>query len=428
MKLEIVFRGTDPSDAMEKYVIKYVKKFKKYVAKQDPESTFVHVVLEGKLNHHIYMVEVRLKSQLFDIVAKRDGADMYSLIDETMHVMERELQKQKQRVVDDIKKRTKGFAIVLIAVVNLCGLLFAQPVTILNWNVLSEEAGIRHRRSEFHNIARFLDKEFYYGVSSKVPTIPSIVRGVNPDIVFMQEIEQRNFLESAGYKLISWAKKGVNGTGAGVFIKKGIPHFNPAMEMRIVCAAAGNPAVYAALAGAFVLLDDGLIFVMSLHVPNHNKRDSKNVEYVFKYLQDKIISNLACPIIIAGDFNASENCIHDNLHLLGKGFNVYDGVTVLENQEKTCIDYVIYRDCYINGDKSCIGSQLRRHPHKHIMLCEADMKSDVKLKKQKLFHKIITFPSDHDPVICSLNTIINRRNVSLESIMSKYNLTLDVNV
>jgi len=124
MKLEIVFRGTDPSDAMEKYVIKYVKKFKKYVAKQDPESTFVHVVLEGKLNHHIYMVEVRLKSQLFDIVAKRDGADMYSLIDETMHVMERELQKQKQRVVDDIKKRTKGFAIVFIAALNLYGQLY----------------------------------------------------------------------------------------------------------------------------------------------------------------------------------------------------------------------------------------------------------------------------------------------------------------
>lgn len=107
MKLEMVFRGMEPSVALEQYVIKYVKKFKKYVAKQDPESIFVHVVLEGHFNHHMYMVEVRLKSQMFDLVAKRDGADMYPLIDETMHIMEQELQKHKQRVVDDIRKRKK---------------------------------------------------------------------------------------------------------------------------------------------------------------------------------------------------------------------------------------------------------------------------------------------------------------------------------
>jgi ribosomal subunit interface protein len=107
MKLDIIFRGTEPSDAMEKYVIKYVEKFKKYLSKQDPDSTFVHVVLEGHFNHHMMMVEVRLKSQHFDVVVQREGADMYPLIDETMKVMEQELQRQKQRVVDDLRKRKK---------------------------------------------------------------------------------------------------------------------------------------------------------------------------------------------------------------------------------------------------------------------------------------------------------------------------------
>lgn len=107
MKLEIIFRGTDPSDAMERYVIKYAEKFKKYMAKEDPESVFVHVVLEGHHNHHMMMVEVRIKSQHFNIVVKRDGADMYPLIDETMHVMERELRKEKARIVDELKQRKK---------------------------------------------------------------------------------------------------------------------------------------------------------------------------------------------------------------------------------------------------------------------------------------------------------------------------------
>lgn len=107
MELEIIFRGTDPSDAMEKYVIKYVEKFKKYMGHQDPHSTFVHVVLEGHHNHHLMMVEVRVKSQMYDLVVRRDGQDMYELIDETMKIMERNLQEHKQRAVDDMKQRKK---------------------------------------------------------------------------------------------------------------------------------------------------------------------------------------------------------------------------------------------------------------------------------------------------------------------------------
>lgn len=427
MKLEIVFRGTDPSDAMEKYVIKYVKKFKKYVAKQDPESTFVHVVLEGKLNHHLYMVEVRLKSQLFNLVAKRDGADMYALIDETMHVMERELQKHKQRVVDDIKKRTKGMAFIFIAAINLCGLLYSKPIKILNWNVLSEEAGIRHRRAEFHNGARFLDKEFYFGVTSKIPTIPHIVRGVNPDIIFMQEINSDNFLDSLDYKLISWEQKGVNGTGTGIFVKNEILHFNPVVRLRINCAPAQQNPVNAAVAGAFLLCGDSLIFVMSLHVPNHDKNDDTNVKYVFQYLEKHFLSNIICPVIIAGDFNASEKCIHGNLKLLGVGYDAYDGTTVLENKQTSCIDYVIFKDCDLDVSQSCIGSKLHQLPNKRIMLCEDELQKNVKMKKQKMFHKFMIFPSDHDPVVCTLN-LSDRKSASLDTLMHKYKIALEVNI
>lgn len=107
MKLEMIFRGTEPSVAIEKYVIKYAEKLKKYMHKEDPESTFVHVVLEGQHNHHIMSVEVRIKSQNFDIIVKKDGHDMYPLIDETMKVVEHDLSKAKQRLVDDLKKRKK---------------------------------------------------------------------------------------------------------------------------------------------------------------------------------------------------------------------------------------------------------------------------------------------------------------------------------
>ncbi|MBP7854413.1 ribosome-associated translation inhibitor RaiA [Candidatus Babeliales bacterium] len=107
MELEIIFRGIDPSEALEKYVAKYFTKFKKYLGRQDPSSIFLHVVLDGQFNHHLNQVEARVKTQEFDLIAKRQGPEMYPLIDEVMHIMEHDLQKAKQRKVDDVKKRKK---------------------------------------------------------------------------------------------------------------------------------------------------------------------------------------------------------------------------------------------------------------------------------------------------------------------------------
>jgi ribosomal subunit interface protein len=107
MELEIIFRGTEPSLAMEKYVIKYAEKFKKYFGKENTDSVFVHVVLEGHLTHHIMNVEVRIKSQHFDFTIQREGKEMYVLIDETMKIAEEQLQQKKEKFIDSIKQRKK---------------------------------------------------------------------------------------------------------------------------------------------------------------------------------------------------------------------------------------------------------------------------------------------------------------------------------
>ncbi|MCX5924162.1 MAG: ribosome-associated translation inhibitor RaiA [Candidatus Dependentiae bacterium] len=107
MEANMTFRGMESSQAMEQYAAKYLTKFKKYFGKEEPDSIFVSVIFEGKLNHHIYSCEVRIKAPHFDLVAKREGAEMYPLIDETMKVMEKELQNKKQRIVDDLRKKKK---------------------------------------------------------------------------------------------------------------------------------------------------------------------------------------------------------------------------------------------------------------------------------------------------------------------------------
>ena len=107
MEYDIIFRDMEPSEALKNYVEKYIEKFQKYLHQQDSDSVFIHVVLEGKHNHHMMSVEVRVKSQLFDVIMKKDGHDMYPLIDETMKATENELQRKKERIIDDIRQRKK---------------------------------------------------------------------------------------------------------------------------------------------------------------------------------------------------------------------------------------------------------------------------------------------------------------------------------
>lgn len=107
MKVDVIFRGMDHTTAIEEYILKNIEKFKKYFGKENPEATFVHIVLEGNHNHHMYMVEIRVKTPHFNLIAKRENHEMYSLIDEVVHIMERELKNAKEKITDDIHKSIK---------------------------------------------------------------------------------------------------------------------------------------------------------------------------------------------------------------------------------------------------------------------------------------------------------------------------------
>lgn len=107
MELKMTFRGMDHTDAIEEYVVKNLTKFKKYLGKEDPDATFLHVILEGNHNHDIYEIEMRLKSPHFDIVVEREAHKMYPLIDEVVHIMERELKDSKEKFIDSIQKAKK---------------------------------------------------------------------------------------------------------------------------------------------------------------------------------------------------------------------------------------------------------------------------------------------------------------------------------
>ncbi|MBM17973.1 MAG: ribosomal subunit interface protein [Epsilonproteobacteria bacterium] len=107
MKVDFDFRGMMHTQAIQDYINKNIEKFKKYFGKEDPDATFVHVTLLGKENHDIYRVEIRVKTPHFDLIAERENHDMYPLIDEVVHIMERELKDAKEKFLDSIQKAKK---------------------------------------------------------------------------------------------------------------------------------------------------------------------------------------------------------------------------------------------------------------------------------------------------------------------------------
>ena len=107
MKVDVTFRNMSHTQAMEDHVQKYMPKFAKYLGKDNPDATFVHVILDGHLVHRKCTAEVRVKTPHFNLIVNREGHDMYPLIDEIMHIMEEQLQQAKEKVVDGIKKHTK---------------------------------------------------------------------------------------------------------------------------------------------------------------------------------------------------------------------------------------------------------------------------------------------------------------------------------
>ena len=107
MKVNYTFRGMDHTQAIEDYVAKNVVKLEKYLGKEDPDATFFHVTLEGQAKHNVYKFDIRIKSPNFDVIVKKEGSEMYPLIDEAIRTMEIDLRRAKEKLLDSIQKRDK---------------------------------------------------------------------------------------------------------------------------------------------------------------------------------------------------------------------------------------------------------------------------------------------------------------------------------
>lgn len=106
MNKRITFRGMDHSEAMENYVNEQLHKIEAFLENErDPRSLDI-VLASGKIHAH-HLVEFRLKTPHYDLVASHEGPHMYQEIDHVIDTMYHEILKAKERRIDDEKKKNK---------------------------------------------------------------------------------------------------------------------------------------------------------------------------------------------------------------------------------------------------------------------------------------------------------------------------------
>ncbi len=85
------------SDAIESYIYSKIEKLKKFF-KREPNPIYIDIVLEPHREKNFFKVEFKLHSFHYHIVIKTEGFDMYTIIDEAVYKMIKEIIRKKDKM------------------------------------------------------------------------------------------------------------------------------------------------------------------------------------------------------------------------------------------------------------------------------------------------------------------------------------------
>ena len=99
MQTKITFRGMDHSSAIERYAHEKIAKIYKFFKKENQDSVFITMTFESHREHHYSIAELKVKTPQYDLIAKKQGTEMYSVIDYVAATMEKEIAHAKEKHV-----------------------------------------------------------------------------------------------------------------------------------------------------------------------------------------------------------------------------------------------------------------------------------------------------------------------------------------
>jgi putative sigma-54 modulation protein len=102
MNVEITGRHVIITPAIRSYVLKRLRKFGKIVG----DDASFHVIIDVEKDRH--SAEILLKSKLLDLNCKGETDDMYTSILRAIEKLERQVLKQKSKIIETKRQRAKA--------------------------------------------------------------------------------------------------------------------------------------------------------------------------------------------------------------------------------------------------------------------------------------------------------------------------------
>ncbi len=98
MEPKFTFRSMEHSQALEKLAVKKLHTLDKFLLQHNPHT--VELIFEAHKVHKQFILELRIQTGSIHLVAKKEGEDMFALLDHVISTMSGELIKAKEKQLD----------------------------------------------------------------------------------------------------------------------------------------------------------------------------------------------------------------------------------------------------------------------------------------------------------------------------------------
>lgn len=102
MNIQIHFQNSDSSQVMEDHIHEQLEKIKHFL-EQEPTPIFIEIFVRPAPTHDHNEIDFALKSPNYDLFVKKEGPEIYKVLDEVIDTMYLQLRKFKDKHVEDRK-------------------------------------------------------------------------------------------------------------------------------------------------------------------------------------------------------------------------------------------------------------------------------------------------------------------------------------
>ncbi len=104
MNVRIFFHEMEHSVAIEKKAEELMQKIYTFL-ENEREPIYIHLTIQAGRPHAHHEVELRIKSPNYELMTKKEGPELYLLLNEVVDLMYAKLHERKQEMIKEARKK-----------------------------------------------------------------------------------------------------------------------------------------------------------------------------------------------------------------------------------------------------------------------------------------------------------------------------------